>query len=159
MMRRLLCLVLCSITLLLVTSVGVSAADTPQQSCSKSGGDWDGAKKECKFDNLSTVTGPLGPKIRACLGSDGIWNGESCATKGSHSDSLTTVIKNIINTLLFITGSIAVIIIIISGLRFVTANGDSASVSKAKNSIIYSLIGLVVAVSAYAIVNFILDQL
>ena len=51
---------------------------------------------------------------------------------------------------------VAVIFIVIAGLRFVTSNGDANTVSSAKNTIIYAVIGIVVAVMAYAIVNFIL---
>lgn len=73
--------------------------------------------------------------------------------------TVTETLQSIINMLLFIAGVIAVLIIVVSGFRFVTSNGDAGSVSKAKNTIIYALIGLVVAVMAYAIVNFILGNI
>lgn len=49
--------------------------------------------------------------------------------------------------------------IVIAGFRFVTSNGDANTVTQAKNTIIYAVIGIVVAVMAYAIVNFILNQI
>lgn len=67
--------------------------------------------------------------------------------------------KTITNTLLFILGAIAVIMIIIGGIRYVVSGGDSTSITGAKNTILYAVIGLVVAILAYAIVNFVLTTL
>lgn len=78
---------------------------------------------------------------------------------GNSAEDFKTVIKNVINILLFLIGMVAVIFIVIAGLRFVTSNGDTNTVSQAKNTIIYAVLGIVVAVMAYAIVNFILDNL
>lgn len=74
-------------------------------------------------------------------------------------DSLTTLIRNIINILLFLAGIAAVIMIIIGGIRYVTSSGDQSQVTAAKNTILYAVIGLVVAALAFAIVNFITDRL
>ena len=78
---------------------------------------------------------------------------------GKGQNNLMGTVQNIINTLLFVAGMVAVVVIVISGFRFITAEGDSNSTNRAKNSIIYASIGLIVAVSAYAIVNFILEQI
>ncbi len=77
---------------------------------------------------------------------------------GNQGSQVTVVIKNVINILLFLIGMIAVIMIVIAGLRFVTANGDSNTISSARNTVLYAVVGIIVAVAAYAIVNFILDQ-
>ncbi len=66
-------------------------------------------------------------------------------------------IKTVVNVLLFILGVIAVIMIIIGGIRYTTSNGDQANVKAAKDIILYAVVGLVVAILAYAIVNFVLD--
>lgn len=79
-----------------------------------------------------------------------------CGAKG---DSFTNIMKNIINTILFVLGIVAVIMIIIGGIRYVTSNGDSNQIKSAKDTILYSVIGLVVAIMAYAIVGFVLDRL
>ncbi len=63
--------------------------------------------------------------------------------------------KTVVNTMLFILGIVAVIMIVIGGIRYVVSNGDSAAVAGAKNTILYAVIGLVVAILAYAIVNFV----
>lgn len=78
---------------------------------------------------------------------------------GNAGSDLTKTIKNVINILLFLISMVAVIFIVIAGLRFVTSNGDTNTVSQAKNTIIYAVLGIVVAVMAYAIVNFILDNI
>ena len=66
------------------------------------------------------------------------------------------IITKITNTLLFIAGALAVIMIIFGGLRYVTSAGNSSSVTAAKNTILYAIVGLIIAFLAFAAVNFIL---
>jgi ABC-type Fe3+ transport system permease subunit len=73
------------------------------------------------------------------------------------SDDLGAKIKIIVNILLYILGAIAVVMIVIGGIRYTTSNGDSSAITSAKNTILYAVVGLVVAILAYALVNFILD--
>lgn len=88
----------------------------------------------------------------------------SCISDGTKSvdsgngsaEDLPDRIKTIVNILLFLLGAIAVIMIIIGGIRYSTSNGDAGSVKGAKDTILYAVIGLVVAILAYAIVNFVL---
>lgn len=75
-----------------------------------------------------------------------------CKAKGD--DAMVTV-KNVINMLLFIVGIVAVISIIIGGIMYTTSNGDQGNVKKAKDTIMYAVIGLVVAILAFAIVTFV----
>ena len=77
----------------------------------------------------------------------------------NNDSQLTTMATNIINTALMIVGVLAVAMIIFSGISYVTSAGDKAKTTKAKNTLIYSIVGLVVAISAYAIVNFVLSKL
>lgn len=67
-----------------------------------------------------------------------------------------TIIKSIINLLLFILGAVSVIMIVIGGFKYVVSNGESSQVKSAKDTILYAVIGLIVALFAYAIVNFVL---
>lgn len=76
-----------------------------------------------------------------------------------NDSQLTTMATNIINTALMIVGVLAVAMIIFSGISYVTSAGDKAKTTKAKNTLIYSIVGLVVAISAYAIVNFVISKL
>lgn len=72
--------------------------------------------------------------------------------------SLGNLIKTVVNVLLYILGAIAVIMIVIGGIKYTTSNGDSSAVTSAKNTIMYAVIGLVIAMMAYAIVNFVIQQ-
>jgi hypothetical protein len=78
----------------------------------------------------------------------------ACGNSCGNSD-LAANFASITNILMFILGSIAVIMIVVGGLRFVTSNGDPKQAEAARNTILYSVIGLVVAMLAYAIVNFV----
>jgi Type IV secretion system pilin len=65
----------------------------------------------------------------------------------------------IANTLIFIIGAISVIYIIIGGLRYVTSGGDSKAVTTAKDTILYAVIGVVVAVISFALINFVVGSI
>ena len=69
------------------------------------------------------------------------------------------VFKQVTNTILYIVGIIAVIMLIIGGIRYVTSGGDAKKVTDAKNTVLYAIIGLVVAFLAFAIVNFVISAL
>ena len=68
------------------------------------------------------------------------------------------LIKRVVNILLFIIGAIAVIMLIIGGIRYTISGGDQSQVTAAKNTILYAIVGIIVAIFAYAIVNFVLDE-
>jgi hypothetical protein len=76
-----------------------------------------------------------------------------CKDKDKKVTDFTTPIINII---LYAVGSLAVIMIIFSGILYIMSGGDANAVTKAKNTLMYSVIGLIVALLAYAIVNFVL---
>ncbi len=68
------------------------------------------------------------------------------------------VFSTITNVLLFAVGAISVIMIIIGGLRYVTSGGNTANVTAAKNTILYAVVGVVIALFAFAMVNFVLTS-
>lgn len=82
---------------------------------------------------------------------------DSISDPNNTGDDLTTTIGKIVKVFLFFVGAVAVVMIIYGGFRYVTSNGDSSGVSGAKNTLLYAVVGLVIAVSAYAIVDFVLD--
>jgi hypothetical protein len=85
--------------------------------------------------------------------------GQICGSaKSETAEKFPQYIKNIINTMIFLIGIIAVIMIVVGGVRYVVSNGESAQIKAAKDTITYAVIGLVVAVMAFAIVNFVLAQ-
>lgn len=69
------------------------------------------------------------------------------------------VIGTVTNVLLFLAGALAVIMIIFGGLRYVTSGGNASSVTAAKNTIMYALVGLIIAFLAFALVNWILGAI
>lgn len=73
--------------------------------------------------------------------------------------NVETTINNVINIFLYVVGVLAVVMIIVGGVQYTTSAGDQAKVTKAKNTILYGIIGLAVAVLAYAIVNFVLTRI
>ena len=98
------------------------------------------------------------PKEQVCLGSGGTWSGTTCTNTASGGGTLEGLFKNIVNTLLYVIGAVSVIMIVIGGFRYVVSGGDSSSVTGAKNTILYAVVGLVIAVAAYAIVNFVVTN-
>ena len=73
--------------------------------------------------------------------------------------ALNTNITNIINAIIGALGIVAVIVIIIGGVSYMTSSGDAGKVKKAKDTILYGIIGLVICVLAFAIVNFVIGKL
>ena len=68
----------------------------------------------------------------------------------------SAIIKRAINIMLFAVGVLSVVMLIFGGFRYVISGGKKESVTNAKNTILYAIVGLLVAVFAYAIINFIL---
>lgn len=89
---------------------------------------------------------------------------QACGTStspvcASSSDAaVNKLVQTLVNTLLYILGTIAVIMIIVGGIRYTTSNGDAGGIKSAKDTILYSVIGLVVAMLAWAIVNFVVGM-
>ena len=71
----------------------------------------------------------------------------------------TGVFRQVTNTILYVVGIIAVIMLIIGGIKYVISGGDSKKVTDAKNTVLYAIIGLVIAFLAFAIVNFVISAL
>lgn len=98
----------------------------------------------------------------ACDVTKGISQGAECAKPTNAPSQLfgpDSIFVTITNILLFIIGAIAVIMLIIGGIRYVVSAGDQNAVTSAKNTILYAIIGIVVAFLAYAAVNFVSSQL
>lgn len=68
------------------------------------------------------------------------------------------VLPTILNTVYWIAGSVAVIVIVIAGIYYITSQGNASQVSQAKNAIIAACIGLVVVVMAFTITQFVLGE-
>lgn len=71
----------------------------------------------------------------------------------------TGVFRQVTNVVLYIVGIIAVIMLIIGGIKYVVSGGDAKKVTDAKNTVLYAIIGLVICFLAFAIVNFVISAL
>lgn len=78
------------------------------------------------------------------------------ANATGNADNLPSMISTIINFALGVIGLMCVVIIIIGGVTYATSQGDAGKVSKATKTLLYGVVGLVVCLLAFAIVNFVL---
>lgn len=83
---------------------------------------------------------------------------DTIKTNNLNSNNLMSTLNTIINVVIGIIGFVAVMVIILGGVQYTTSAGDSGKVKKAKDTIMYGIIGLIVALMAYSIVNFILSN-
>ena len=72
------------------------------------------------------------------------------------NNNLMNRLTTIINFVLGVLGFVTVAVIVLGGVQYATSAGDAAKVQKAKNTILYGIVGLIIALLAFAIVNFIL---
>ena len=88
-----------------------------------------------------------------------ITSGMNATSAGTSTPTdANVVIKNVTNIMFFIIGAVSVIMLIYGGIRYTTSGGNANSVTAAKNTIMYSIIGLVVAILAFAVVQFVVTQ-
>lgn len=85
--------------------------------------------------------------------------GVTCLFTGSCDDGEEGIFTTIINVMLYIIGAIGVVMLIYGGIRYTTSGGNATYVTAAKNTILYAIVGIVVAMLAYAIVNFVIGRL
>lgn len=83
----------------------------------------------------------------------------STAVCQSRGDSAGSMIGSVVNLLMYALGAVSTIMIVIGGIRFATSNGNPETIKQSKNIVLYAVIGLVVAVCATALVNFVLSYL
>jgi hypothetical protein len=91
-----------------------------------------------------------------------IQNGAQCAKADSAKENLFApngIFATVSNTLIFLVGAVAVIFLIIGGLRYVVSQGDAKNIEAAKNTILYAIVGIVVAVISFALVQFVINAL
>jgi hypothetical protein len=99
----------------------------------------------------STLAVPL-----AAIAETSATQGAADATPTGAPTDLMASLTIVTNTLLLAIGFVSVVMLIIGGFRYVLSNGNEKSVSGAKDTILYAIIGVVVALLAFAIINFVL---
>ena len=103
---------------------------------------------------MATVACPAGSK-QSQADSLALCNTDA-KTEAEAQAEVQTHVNRIINLAIGVIGLLAVIMIIVAGFQMTTSAGNAAKVAKAKNTMLYAIIGLVIALLAYAIVNFVL---
>ncbi len=80
-------------------------------------------------------------------------------TDVADDNTLETDVKTILSAIIGVLGFVCVVVMIIGGVNYMTSSGDSGKVKKAKDTILYGLIGLIVCVLAFAIVQFVIGTI
>ena len=109
--------------------------------------------------SITIAIAALSPLPVAAIGS--IADGASSARGADQPTTLfgeSGVFSRVSSVLLFIVGAVAVIMLIIGGLKYIVSGGDASKVQSAKNTILYALVGIIVAILAYAAVNFVIGN-
>ena len=98
----------------------------------------------------------------SCFTNTGIGGGAGFSKTENLANDLFTddgLFKKVTDILLFLVGAISVIMLIIGGIRYVVSGGDQGAVTSAKNTILYAIVGIIVAFLAFAAINFVMDGL
>ena len=91
--------------------------------------------------------------------SEGINTATTSEMKGKSIDGDNGLVKTVVNVLLWAVGILSVIMIIFSGFRYITSAGDASKTKSAQSALTYSVVGLIVAIMAYAIVNMVIGKI
>ena len=85
--------------------------------------------------------------------------GKELTDVSDEGDTLIENVKTILSTIIAVLGFVCVVVMIIGGVNYMTSSGDAGKVKKAKDTILYGLIGLVVCVLAFALVQFVISTI
>ncbi|HEY1064366.1 MAG TPA: pilin [Candidatus Saccharimonadales bacterium] len=105
---------------------------------------------------MAPVAHAASSKRAACEGV-GLTGGE-CNSPDAQN-TIYGLVGDIVNILSIVVGIVAVIMIIVSGLKYVTASGDTSKVASAKSTLVYAVVGIVIAALAQFIVHFVLENI
>lgn len=113
----------------------------------------------CAVFGASVLSTASLPGSASAQVSEGINTATTSEMKGKSIDGDNGLIKTVVNVLLWTVGILSVIMIIFSGLRYITSAGDASKTKSAQSTLTYSVVGLIVAIMAYAIVNMVINRL
>jgi type IV secretion system pilin len=94
----------------------------------------------------------------ACSGNKSTACQDATGAQGSTTNPIITAIKTGIEVLSYLIGAAAVIGMVVSGIRFITANGDSGAIASARSSLTYSLVGIAIVAISQTLVAYVLDH-
>ena len=87
------------------------------------------------------------------------WNVPGTGANATNLSNPTDIANLIMNILVWLVAALAVAFIVIGGIKYVTSGGDEKKVASAKNTILYAVIGLVVALLANVLIRLILNAI
>lgn len=88
----------------------------------------------------------------------GLISGAEVGLEGKQVADSTVAWNSLLNTVYSIAGIVAVLVIIVAGIYYATSNGDASNVQRAKNAILYSVIGIIVIIMAFTITQFVIGR-
>lgn len=103
----------------------------------------------CKLDPFAQACNGAGRTSAACQ-----VDGNTSPVSGNNG-----IILRVINIFSFVIGAASVIMILVGGFRYVISNGNGENISKAKDTILYALIGIVVFLLSRGIISFVINKL
>lgn len=106
--------------------------------------------------NLGVATAVTEPDPCGIGVPEEVRNASGC--DGGGNDQITIIVQNILYTIIGLAGLIAVIYVIIGGFSYMTSAGDPGKAKKARDTILYAVLGLIVCALAFAIVNFVINS-
>lgn len=114
------------------------------------------------FMLLTSSAYAANPFVEVCSSGSGSGGSTVCKNQTQVNNPITgsgSIFEKVINLVTLATGLVAVIVIIVSGIRFATSSGDPNNVSQARNTILYTVIGLAVLLLARSIIVFVINRL
>ena len=91
--------------------------------------------------------------------SDEIKAANGCDNGAEEGNDLGAAVISIVNTVIGVLGIVAAIFILTGGINYMTSNGEATKVEKAKKTILWATIGLIIAALTFAIVNFVIGTI
>ena len=109
------------------------------------------------FSSVSVFADQCSPNV--CSGNYPTSVKSACGCATSNPKALPDVVVNILYSVIGVSSIIAVVFIVIGGIHYMTSAGDAGKVKKAKDTILFATIGLIVCALAFAIVNFVIGTI
>lgn len=103
---------------------------------------------------MSSVAGAQGAQDGGAI--SGIDSARGTGVPTNLVDGDGSIVSRVINIFLYIVGVVSVIMLIYGGFRYVISGGQKEAITSAKNTILYAIVGLLIAIFAYAIIRFVL---
>jgi hypothetical protein len=106
----------------------------------------------------TTAPSPFDSSKQAACQGLGVTDTGDCKAANTKANTINKTIKNAVNIISLVVGIAAIVMIIVAGLKYITSQGEASNVASAKNTLIYAIVGIVVAALAQVIVRFVLSK-